>query len=109
MYGKLRVHRRDGKPLGIKTAKAIDIYVRDKFNIQEIDEDIITKEDTEDLRWTVEYRWAIPETELRELAIKFKVKVDARGEEDGMCFYQVMNVDEDGAIINNESIDWYTS
>lgn len=101
------MEREDKKPLGKKVAKAIDIYVNEKFNVQ--DSDIDFENDTTTLDWTVEYRWAIPETELKELAIKFKVKVDARGEEDGMCFYQVMNVDEEGTIINNESIDWYTS
>lgn len=74
--------------------------------IDHCDNGTIGYQDDTCLEWDGDTRWALPEDELQEIAKRFAVSIRAIGREDGCAFVQVVCVDDEGDVIQSESIEY---
>lgn len=68
----------------------------------EFDEDSGSFDVRMDVKWSLNY----VKDELCEVAKKFDVEIKGRGEEEGMCFYEVIEINRSGKITRNEELSF---
>lgn len=62
--------------------------------------------DENSIEWNGDTRWNVPTDALVELAKRHRVSIRAIGREDGNGFMQVVCINEGGAIVQDDEIDY---
>jgi hypothetical protein len=59
-----------------------------------------------EIEYFIQLKWAINAEQWAKIAKKYKVEIYARGCEDGMGFYQVVQIGPRGGIIKNKELSF---